>query len=192
MWTEDHRRIYRPAGGGDASDLGDAVLGAQPEPLIPDAAPGGRPEDRHAASGECHSVFAENRLPLTLSQQPSVALVYNIFRKLQHLSQVAARWRPGDDLGRAAYGIARTIGSRSQPLRRSSRQPVDEICRKRAINNDNQRLTTPASRQRPARSMPRSTAKVPMRSLSALPRFTTATRPVWFTIRDAAASIGSN
>src|SRR5262249_37869923 len=50
MWTEEHRRIYRREGGGYPSDLRDAEW-ARLEPLIPPAAPGGRPRktDRRAA-----------------------------------------------------------------------------------------------------------------------------------------------
>jgi putative transposase len=41
MWTEEHRRIYRREGDGYPSDLTDMEW-LRLEPLIPEAAPGGR------------------------------------------------------------------------------------------------------------------------------------------------------
>jgi Putative transposase of IS4/5 family (DUF4096) len=62
---------------------------------------------------------------------PPRSTVYNIFRKFQR----DGIWE--GDLGRAAYGIARTNGSGGQSLGGDSRQPVDQIGQKRG-GNDNQ------------------------------------------------------
>src|SRR6516162_8022862 len=90
-------------------------------------------QDRDASGDERHPVPAAHRLPLALSaaRQLSTAL-----DGLQHLPQVSAWWRVGDDLGRVAHGLARTDGTRGQSIGRGSRQPVGQIGGKRGGKDD--------------------------------------------------------
>jgi transposase len=62
MWTEEHRRIYRPEGASYPSDLRD-VEWARLALLIPEALPGGRPRKTDMRAGDkCHSLSAAHRL----------------------------------------------------------------------------------------------------------------------------------
>jgi hypothetical protein len=69
-------------------------------------------QDRHAGGDERHFVFAAHRLPwryLPRDSSPPRSTVYNIFRKFQR----DGVWEV--DLGRAAYGVARTDGVGASP-----------------------------------------------------------------------------
>jgi putative transposase len=98
--------------------------------------------------------------------------VYNIFRKFP------ARWRLACDLGRAAYGVARADGAGGQPHGGGSRQPVDQIGRKRG-GSDNQ-VGYDASKRVKGRKIHALVDSEGCRcgSLSTPPRFRTATGPV--------------
>jgi hypothetical protein len=133
MWTEEQHRIYRWEGDGYPSDLRD-VEWTRLAPLIPPTLPRGRPRkiDMQAAMNAILYLLRIGcpRRYLPRDSFPPRSTVYNIFRK-------SSAWSLGGDLGRAAYGIARANGSGGQPLGGGSRQPVDQIGRKRG-GNDNQ------------------------------------------------------
>jgi Putative transposase of IS4/5 family (DUF4096) len=96
MWTEEQRRIYRREGDGYPSDLRDAEW-ARLEPMLPPARPGGRPRKtdiRAAMSAVLYLPRTGCPLALSAARQLSATL-----DGLQHLSQVPALWRVGNDLG---------------------------------------------------------------------------------------------
>jgi Putative transposase of IS4/5 family (DUF4096) len=77
MWTEEHRRIYRPEGNGYPSDLREAEW-ARLAPLIPGASPGGRPRktDMRAAM---NAIFYLPRTgcPLALSATREISVPFD-------------------------------------------------------------------------------------------------------------------
>ena len=86
MWTDEHRERYRQACSGFPSDLTDAQW-ARLEPLIPAAAPGGRPRktDMRAAMNALFYLLRTG-CPwryLPGAPFPPRSTVYNIFRKFQ-------------------------------------------------------------------------------------------------------------
>lgn len=86
MWTDEHRATYRQSGGGFPSDLTDAQW-ARLVPLIPPAAPGGRPRktDMRAAMNALFYLLRTG-CPwryLPGDPFPPRSTVYNIFRKFQ-------------------------------------------------------------------------------------------------------------
>jgi hypothetical protein len=155
---------------------------------IPPALPGGRPRTDMRAAMNAILYLLRTGCPwryLPRDSFPPCSTVYNIFRK-------SSAWSLGGDLGLAAYGIARANGSGGQPLGGGSRQPVDQIGRKRGGNDNQVGHDAGKEVKRAARSTPWLTARgCRCGSLSTPPRFKTATGRVWFSTRYPAASLGS-
>jgi hypothetical protein len=102
---------------------------ATPGNRAPDRVDGRATQDRHAVGDEtpiciCCAPAAPGRY-LPRDSFPPRSTVYNIFRKFQR----DGVWEA--DLGRVAYGGARAVGPRGQPVGCGSRQRVGQIGRKR-------------------------------------------------------------
>src|SRR5260370_10985357 len=122
MWTEEHRAIYRRDGKGFPSDLRHAEWGLL-EPLIPQAAPGGRPRktDMRAAMNAILYLLRTGCPWRYLPREgfPPRSTVYNIFRKFQRDGTWAAIW--------AELHVALRERMGRQPLGRRPRQSIAEV-----------------------------------------------------------------
>jgi transposase len=121
MWSEEHRKTYRREGGRFPSDLTDAEW-ARLEPLIPAAAPGGRPRktDMRAAMNAILYLLRTGCPWRYLPRDgfPPRSTVYNIFRKFQRDGTWEAIWGElhmalRERLGRAASPSAAVLDSQS-------------------------------------------------------------------------------
>src|ERR1700739_1806424 len=140
MWTEEHHRIYRREGDGYPSDLRD-VEWARLAPLIPPALPGGRPRTDMRAAMNAILYLLRTGCPwryLPRDSFPPRSTVYNIFRKFPRGGVWEAIWA---ELHR--HCASERVGG--LPLGGGSRQPVDQIGRKRAVTTTRW-VTTPAKR----------------------------------------------
>jgi len=121
MWTEGQRRTYRREGERYPSDLRDAEW-ARLEPLIPGAAPGGRPRktDMRAAMNAILYLLRTG-FPLRYLPRdgfPPRSTVYNIFRKFQRDGVWEAIWAElhmalRERMGREASPSAAVLDSQS-------------------------------------------------------------------------------
>ena len=121
MWTNEQRATYRREGGGYPSDLRDAEW-ERLRPLIPDAAPGGRPRktDMRAAMNAILYLLRTGCPWRYLPRDgfPPRSTVYNIFRKFQRDGVWEAIWAElhmalRDRLGHEASPTAAVLDSQS-------------------------------------------------------------------------------